>query len=115
MVAQTPRNQFAAIIGFGAAAVRAYIPIHDAVRRTQAAAKRLSAAGAAADSESVATPVRALGDAANEMKRSFSGSWLGYHSRVYYRGLAPAPSGTHFSQEWACDRAVIGRSSTQNR
>lgn len=64
------------------------------------AAKRLRAAGAAADSESVATPLRALGDAADGIKRSFSGSWLGYHSRVYYQGLAPAPPGAHFSQEW---------------
>jgi hypothetical protein len=64
------------------------------------AAKRLSAAAAAATTESVAPPLRAVADAADEMKRSFSGSWLGYHSRVYYRGLAPAPPGAHFSQEW---------------
>jgi predicted nucleotide-binding protein len=64
------------------------------------AAKRLTAAGAAADTQSVAPPLRAVADAADEMKRSFSGSWLGYHSRVYYQGLAPAPPGAHFSQEW---------------
>lgn len=42
----------------------------------------------------------ALVNAANEVGRSFSGSWLGYHSRVYYDGLNPPPPGAHFSQEW---------------
>ena len=32
--------------------------------------------------------------------RSFSGSWQGYHSRVYYAGLSTPPPGAHFSQEW---------------
>ena len=32
--------------------------------------------------------------------KSFSGSWLGYHSKVYYQNFeAPAP-GDHFSVEW---------------
>jgi predicted nucleotide-binding protein len=65
-----------------------------------AAAKRLLTAGSVGESDSIAVPLRALGDAADEMRRSFSGSWLGYHSRVYYQDLAPAPPGAHFSQEW---------------
>jgi predicted nucleotide-binding protein len=32
--------------------------------------------------------------------KAFSGSWIGYHANVYYRGLnAPSP-GDHFSSEW---------------
>jgi predicted nucleotide-binding protein len=34
------------------------------------------------------------------VKGAFSGSWLGYHSRVYYEGFAPPPPGANFSQEW---------------
>jgi predicted nucleotide-binding protein len=41
-----------------------------------------------------------LEEAANEVGRAWSGSWLGYHSRVYYKGLLPAPPGAHFSSEW---------------
>jgi predicted nucleotide-binding protein len=42
----------------------------------------------------------ALDDAATEIGRSSSGSWLGYHANVYYAGLTPPPPGAHFSQEW---------------
>jgi hypothetical protein len=35
--------------------------------------------------------------------RSFSGSWLGYHSKVYYKDFAPPPPGARFSQEWGFD------------
>jgi hypothetical protein len=38
--------------------------------------------------------------AANEVGRAWSGSWLGYQSRVYYRDFAPPPQGARFSQEW---------------
>lgn len=41
-----------------------------------------------------------LADAAAEVGRSWSGSSLGYHSCVYYAGLAQPPPGSHFSQEW---------------
>ncbi len=42
----------------------------------------------------------ALEDAANEAGRAWSGSWLGYHSRVYYADLEPVPPGARFSIEW---------------
>jgi hypothetical protein len=41
-----------------------------------------------------------LKHSANEVGRAFSGSWLGYHSRVYYADLEAPPPGAHFSQEW---------------
>ena len=63
-------------------------------------AKRLNDAAASNDAEEIAQPLDALDKAANEVKRSFSGSWLGYHARVYYEGLVPAPPGANFSQEW---------------
>jgi hypothetical protein len=62
-------------------------------------AKRAVAAAIAA----VMAPLDALDTAANQIERSFSGSWLGYHSRVYYAGLKPVPPGAHFSQEWGTE------------
>lgn len=42
----------------------------------------------------------ALENASSEAQRSWSGSWLGYHSRVYYDKLEPVPPGVRFSIEW---------------
>lgn len=44
--------------------------------------------------------VDALEKAASEAAKSSSGSWLGYHSRVYYENLDPVPPGARFSVEW---------------
>lgn len=44
--------------------------------------------------------VTALADAANDIGKSWSGSWFGYHSRVYYEGFQSPPPGAAFSQEW---------------
>ena len=35
-----------------------------------------------------------------EVDKSWSQSWLGYHSNVYYKDLQPPPPGAHFSKEW---------------
>lgn len=51
-------------------------------------------------SEEVTAPLAALENSANEIGRSWSGSWFGYHSLVYYEGLRPPPPGAHFSSEW---------------
>lgn len=45
-----------------------------------------------------------LTDASDVIGKSFSGSWLGYHSRVYYAGFKPPPSGSQFSQEWGINK-----------
>ena len=42
-------------------------------------------------------PLRRLDDAANEVGKSFSGSWLGYHANVYYKQLQPPPPEAYFS------------------
>ena len=61
-------------------------------------AKTLEAAAATGSAVTVSSPLDKLAKAAEELKRSFSGSWLGYHSRVYYAGLDPAPAGANFGQ-----------------
>lgn len=45
-------------------------------------------------------PLDALETAADQAGKAWSGSFIGYHSRVYYRGLRPPPPGAHFSPEW---------------
>jgi hypothetical protein len=42
----------------------------------------------------------ALDDAVGVIARSWSGSSVGYHADVYYKGLNAPPPGRHFSSEW---------------
>lgn len=41
-----------------------------------------------------------LKEAADEIGNAWSGSWLGYQSRVYYANLKTPPPGAHFSRDW---------------
>src|SRR6185312_9844716 len=63
-------------------------------------AGRLAAAAAAGQEASIQAPLSDLKDAADTVGSAASGSWLGYHSRVYYANLQAPPPGAHFSQEW---------------
>lgn len=65
-----------------------------------AVSEKLKAAVATGDDAEIVDPLAALEDAAQTVGRSFSGSWQGYHSRVYYADFLPPPPGAHFSQEW---------------
>jgi predicted nucleotide-binding protein len=42
----------------------------------------------------------AVEEAVERARIAFSGSWIGYHSRVYYTNLDAPPAGAHFSKEW---------------
>ncbi len=44
--------------------------------------------------------ITSLAESANAIGESWSGSWLGYHSKVYYDGFTLPPPGAVFSQEW---------------
>lgn len=63
-------------------------------------ARKLESAYKAGELPEIIRLLDAIEAASNEVRRSFSGSWLGYHSRVYYDGLKPPPPGANFSQEW---------------
>ena len=52
------------------------------------------------DKDENKSPVLALEHSVNEVSKAWSGSWFGYHSRVYYEGFQPPPPGEHFSPEW---------------
>ena len=47
-----------------------------------------------------AKELAALEDAAKKTGKAWSGSWLGYQSRIYYKNLRPVPPGARFSKEW---------------
>jgi hypothetical protein len=47
-----------------------------------------------------ARPLDKLMKAAEGVGKSWSGSWMGYHSRIYYNDLRPVPPGARFSKEW---------------
>ena len=42
----------------------------------------------------------ALQRSAEAVAKSACGSWLGYHSRIYYKGFQAVPPGARFSVEW---------------
>lgn len=62
--------------------------------------KQLDSVCAEFASPDVTEPPKKLEEAADKIKKAWSGSWLGYHSRVYYRDFRSPPPGAHFSQEW---------------
>ncbi len=63
-------------------------------------AEQLDSLRAKFDSEHVKGSLQKVEDAANKVGKAWSGSWLGYHSRIYYRDFQTPPPGAHFSQEW---------------
>ncbi|KRE09997.1 hypothetical protein ASE63_05365 [Bosea sp. Root381] len=74
-------------------------------------ADKLDACITLTESPAFRQPINALMDAVEQAERAWSGSWLGYHANVYYSGLAPAPPGAHFSQEWGLQELFSGMGS----
>jgi predicted nucleotide-binding protein len=77
----------------------------DSVEELNTIAKRLKRVASPLETDEVGKPLRAEQEAATQIGRAFSGSWLGYHSRVYYDGFQPPPPGANFSQEWGLRRS----------
>jgi len=50
-----------------------------------------------------ARPLDKLMKAAEGVGKSWCGSWLGYHSRVYYKDLQPVPPGARFIESYVGD------------
>lgn len=63
-------------------------------------ADRLESQGKISKAETFNKPLQRLIDSAELAGKAWSGSWLGYHSRVYYESLSEPPPGARFSQEW---------------
>ena len=60
------------------------------------ARQRLLAFAEVYDSAPDTKALNAIWESANEIGKSASGSWLGYHANVYYAGFKPPPAGVHF-------------------
>lgn len=84
--------------------MQAYEELFELTRRLDEVAER-------GKTPALAGPIRALEGAAEHVGRSFSGSWIGYHSRVYYAGLNTPPPGAAFSQEWGIKELFSGMGS----
>jgi predicted nucleotide-binding protein len=65
-----------------------------------ALAEALDQFRAAHSDEASTQQLARLREAAASAGEAASGSWWGYHSRVYYEGLEPVPPGARFSVEW---------------
>lgn len=66
-------------------------------------ASTLAAGAAGGRGGDISDRLKALELSCEELKRSASGSWLGYHAFVYYNGLQAAPPGANFSQEFGLE------------
>lgn len=75
---------------------------------------RVQLLAAAEKKLSIEEQISRVKDAIQQVDSSFCGSWLGYHSRIYYRDFTPTPPGAHFSQEWGMMNGVSGRYSRGN-
>lgn len=63
-------------------------------------ADRLEEVNKKGETPKISGVLDALESAADQVGKSWSGSFVGYQSRVYYRNLEPPPPGAHFSSEW---------------
>ena len=70
-------------------------------------ADSLKTQGKFLDDEEFDRPLQLLNDAANEVAKAWSGSWWGYHARVYYADLKEPPPGARFSQECGLMRGLM--------
>ncbi len=67
-----------------------------AARRCERAARQFEAEGVRAIRDR-------LGEAIQQVSRAWSGSWIGYQSRVYTEGLRPRQPGESFDSEWGAN------------
>lgn len=77
--------------------------IHDELLKI---ADKLEMYAQEAQKENVRQPLSKLEDAANNVGKAWSGSWLGYHANIYYNNLQVPPPGAHFSQEWGMEKLL---------
>lgn len=81
------------------------VELHELAADLRGMAEKLEATASEGETAEIAAPVRSLMDACTTVGRSWSGSWFGYHSRIYYRDFQPPPPGARFSSEWGFTQA----------
>lgn len=78
------------------------------VAELRALAERARECEAWGSESAIAEPLTRLEDACAKLGRAWSGSYFGFHSRVYYADLNPPPPGAHFSSEWGFEGLMQG-------
>lgn len=74
--------------------------MNDLAEELQELASTCEKAASAVDDEPLKSIAKHLNDAIEAVAPSSSNSWIGYHSRVYYRGFRRPPAHDLFSSEW---------------
>ena len=62
--------------------------------------------------EEIQHPLERLKQAAEEVGKASSSSWLGYHANVYYRDFQSPPPGAHFNKAWGLKPTAFDRGTT---
>lgn len=57
--------------------------------------------------DQIAKPLRILDEVSTDVGKAWSGSFMGYQSRVYYENFQIPPPGAHFSSEWGLQHRYI--------
>ncbi|WP_433147027.1 TIR domain-containing protein [Actinomadura nitritigenes] len=77
----------------------------DELRQLSHAVRRAAEAEKEAE---IRQPLENAERAAETLAQSWSGSPIGYHSRVYYGTFSPPPPGAHFNSEWGLYEGFFG-------
>lgn len=72
----------------------------DLIEELRAIAERLKRAAAVGERDDARGPLQSVMDSAAHVAKAWSGSNLGYQSRVYYADFEVPPPGAHFDSDW---------------
>ncbi len=77
------------------------------VEELRSVAANLEAAAEPVTRTDIREPIQARIDACNDAAAAFSGSWLGYHARIYQSDLRARP-GAIFDSQWSLENQELG-------
>jgi len=78
----------------------------DFLQELRGIATMLAATAQEGEEAAISEPLQSLMDVCNRFNTAWSGSWIGYHSRIYYKDFQPVPPGAVFSPEWGLQRVT---------
>ncbi len=81
------------------------MPTSDTQEELLEVADRLEELSEKATAAEIKEPLERLEEAATSLGKAWSGSYFGYHARIYYKDLQSPPPGAHFSPEWGMKRS----------
>lgn len=76
------------------------LSIPDLASELRDVAVMLATVASEGESGEIAGPVKSLMEICTRYGNAWSNSWIGYHSRIYYRDFQTPPPGAHFDSEW---------------